>query len=377
MIIARVLASLWIGLALSGFAEAGAYADAEPGRQHVVDSLRPAGDLSLDVVYARWLWRQEPPYAGAPEPGNAGAEPRNAETEPRNAGAQEPTSTGAQERRSTGAQEHRSTGAQEHRSHAAEGVDDRDAPRGHIESAPPPASVIVPPWVPDVTDEMRRAAFPDVHRHAVHDRRINGFMLFDQLEWRAANGPGSLSWSNTGWVGGDINRLWFRTEGDGVDGRMQEGRAHVLYGRAVARWWNVVAGIRQDFQPGAQTWLAVGVEGLAPGFFDVEATAYLSDEGQTATHLAIAYDVLITNRLVLQPTMEVDVYGKPNASIAVASGVSTGEAGIRLRYQFTREFAPYVGVSWARAFGGTADLEHGADVPNGAPRLVTGLRVWF
>ena len=158
---------------------------------------------------------------------------------------------------------------------------------------------------------------------------------------------------------------------------MAGARAQVFYGRAIARWWDVVGGVRQDIQPGAQTWLAVGVQGLAPGFFDVEATAYLSDEGQTAAHAEIGYDLMITNRVVLQPVMEMDVYGKPNASIGVASGVSTGEAGLRLRYQFTREFAPYIGVSWVRAFGGTADVGQDAGVPNGAPRLVTGVRVWF
>jgi copper resistance protein B len=119
------------------------------------------------------------------------------------------------------------------------------------------------------------------------------------------------------------------------------------------------------------------VQGLAPGFFDIEATAYLSDEGQTAAHVGVSYDVLVTNRFVLQPVAEMDVYGKANASIGVSSGVSSGEAGIRLRYQFTREFAPYVGVSWRRGFGAAAAADRDADVPNGAPRLVTGVRVWF
>jgi len=264
-----------------------------------------------------------------------------------------------------------------HAGHPGTTPDAESGKGGHIESAPPPESVIVPPWIADVTDEMRRGAFPDVHGHASHDQTINGFVLFDQLEWRAGHGPGSMAWSNTGWVGGDVNRLWFRTEGHGEDSRLEEARVHLLYGRAIARWWNVVGGIRQDLQPGAQTWLAVGVQGLAPGFFDIEATAYLSDEGQTAAHVGIGYDVLITNRLVMQPVVEMEMYGKPNASLGVASGISSGEAGLRLRYQFTREFAPYVGVSWQRAFGDTAHRDREVRVPNGAPRLVTGVRVWF
>lgn len=234
----------------------------------------------------------------------------------------------------------------------------------------------LPPFIPAVTDEMRAAAFPDVHGHESHDRRINGFVLFDQLEWQAGNGPGRLSWSNTGWVGGDINRLWFRTEGDGGDGGMDDARAHVLYGLAFARWWDVVVGVRQDFSPGAQTWIAAGVQGLAPGFFEVEATAYLSGDAQTAVHVGVGYDVLLTNRLVLQPRISMDLYGKSNSSLGVSSGLSSADGGVRLRYHVTREIAPYVGVSWARSFGDGSEARQDA-APNGAPRLVTGVRVWF
>ena len=252
-----------------------------------------------------------------------------------------------------------------------------DPHAGHVMPAPASDRAGLPPFIPPVTDEMRAAAFPDVHGHAAHDRHVNGFVLFDQLEWRSGNGPAGLSWSNAGWVGGDVNRMWFRTEGDGANDGLDDAQAHVLYGRAVARWWDVVAGVRQDFLPGAQTWLAVGVQGLAPGFFEVQATAYLSDAGQTAAHVELEYDLLITNRLVLQPSIEVNLYGKSNPSLGVGAGLSSGAAGMRLRYHVTREFAPYVGVSWVRAFGDTADLARQEDVPNGAPRLVTGVRVWF
>lgn len=238
-------------------------------------------------------------------------------------------------------------------------------------------AIVLPSFIPPVTDMMRAAAFPDVHRHASHDRRVNGFVLFDQLEWQSGNGSGRLSWSNTGWVGGDINRLWFRTDGDGADDGLDDAQAHVLYGRAVARWWDVVAGVRQDFQPGTQTWVALGVQGLAPGFFEVQATAYVSDGGQVAAHVELDYDLMLTNRVVLQPTAEVNVYSRSNASLGVGSGISSGAAGLRLRYHVRREFAPYVGVSWARAFGDTAAVRGDEDVPNGAPRFVAGARVWF
>lgn len=246
---------------------------------------------------------------------------------------------------------------------------------GHLESAPPPERVELPPFIPPVSDAMRAAAFPEVHGHASHDRAINTFVLVDQLEWRSGRGADGLAWSGSGWVGGDINRLWFRSEGDTEDGAVGDASAHLLYGRAVARWWDVVGGIRQDLQPGAQTWLAIGVQGLAPGFFEVEATAYVSDAGQTAAHFEVEYDLLLTNRLVLQPVIEANLYGRSNPGLGVGRGLSTAEAGFRLRYEIRREFAPYVGVTWATAFGRTRDFADGD--ANGAPRLVTGLRVWF
>ena len=234
----------------------------------------------------------------------------------------------------------------------------------------------LPPFVPPVTDAMREAAFPDVHGHASHDSRINGFVLFDRLEWQSVNGQGLLSWSNAGWVGGDINRLWFRTEGHGGNGGMDDARAHVLYGVAFARWWDVVAGVRQDFSPAAKTWLAAGVQGIAPGFFEVEATAYLGSAAQTGAHLSLGYDVLLSNRLVLQPRVAMDLYGKSNEALGVSSGLSAAEGGVRLRYHVTREFAPYVGVSWMRAFGGCDETSRDA-AADGSPRLVIGARLWF
>lgn len=246
---------------------------------------------------------------------------------------------------------------------------------GHVESAPPPDRVELPPFIPPVSDAMRAAAFPDVHGHASHDRAINTFVLVDHLEWRSGRGADGLAWSGSGWVGGDINRLWFRSEGEAEGVDVGGASAHVLYGRAIARWWDVVGGIRQDLQPGAQTWLAVGVQGLAPGFFEVEATAYVSDAGQTAAHLEVEYDLLLTNRLVLQPVIEANLYGRSNPGLGVGRGLSTAEAGFRLRYEIRREFAPYVGLTWERAFGRTRDLSDGE--ADGAPRLVAGVRVWF
>ena len=228
--------------------------------------------------------------------------------------------------------------------------------------------------IPPITDADRAAAFPDVEGHAVPDNAVHFFVLFDQLEWQRVEAGGGLTWDTTGWVGRDRDRVWFRTEGQAEDGGLGVAEAHLFYGRAVARWWDVVVGLRQDFRPGpAQSWLAVGIQGLAPYWFDVEATAYLGAGGHTAARLEAEYELLFTNRLVLQPLVEVNLYGKTNAERGIGAGVSSFEAGVRIRYELRREFAPYLGLTWHRRFGETAGFAE----TTGGRRFVAGLRLWF
>jgi copper resistance protein B len=242
----------------------------------------------------------------------------------------------------------------------------------------PPQESASAAGVPPLTDADRTAAFPDVKGHAVHDNMINSFVLFDQLEWQAGNTGKGANWDNSGWIGGDLNRFWFRTEGEGEGGRLDTAYAHALYGRAIARWWDLVAGVRQDFRPGpAQTWAAIGIQGLAPEWFEVEATAYVGASGRTQVRFETEYELLLTNRVVLQPLAEFDIYGKADPERGVGAGLSTADAGIRVRYAFRREFAPYVGVVWSRKFFGTADLAEAAGEQTGGMRASVGLRFWF
>jgi copper resistance protein B len=232
--------------------------------------------------------------------------------------------------------------------------------------------------IPPITDEDRRAAFPDgLAGHAVHDRRITTFVLFDQLEWQGGE-RGGISIDNKTWVGGDINRLWLRAEGESSDGRPENAQVHAMYGRSISRWWDVVAGVRQDFRPGPpQTWVAIGVQGLAPQWFEVEATAYVGRAGRTHARVEVEYELLLTNRLVLQPLIEAELYGKSDAARGIGAGLSSIDGGLRLRYEFRREFAPYVGIVWHRAFFGSADLARAEGAAVGKTRLAVGLRTWF
>jgi copper resistance protein B len=232
--------------------------------------------------------------------------------------------------------------------------------------------------IPPVTEADRRAAFPqDLEGHATHDRRLTTFVLFDQLEWQGGE-SGGISIDNKTWIGGDIHRLWLRAEGESSAGRPENAQAHAMYGRSISRWWDLVAGVRQDFQPGAsQAWLAFGIQGLAPQWFEVEATGYVGRAARTHVRFEVEYELLITNRVVLQPLIEAEIYGKSDPQRRIGAGLSSIDGGLRLRYEFRRELAPYLGVVWHRAFFGSADFarEDGEEV--GSTRVVVGLRTWF
>ncbi len=252
---------------------------------------------------------------------------------------------------------------------------------GHDMSAMPGMSMVptepVTP-IPVVTDADRAAAVRPAEGHSVHDNSIQNYTLIDRLEvWDADAGTG-LEWEAQTWTGTDLNRLWLRSEGERLDGRTESADLEVLYGRSVAAWWDVVAGIRHDFKPGAsQDFAAFGVIGLAPYKFEIEATAYIGQSGQTAARFEAEYETLITNRLILQPLVEINLYGKDDPRRGIGSGLSTVEAGLRLRYEFTRRFAPYIGIVRERAFGGTADFRRGEGEDIDDTRLVAGLRIWF
>lgn len=249
------------------------------------------------------------------------------------------------------------------------------AAMGH--DMPRPADQPLTP-IPVPSDEDRAAAVPPSSNHAAHDDTTQYMVMFNRLEAFDAKPGTGLEWEGQAWFGKDLHKLWLRSEGERTDGHTEAADLEVLYGRPIAPWWDVVAGVRHDFKPGrSEDFLAVGVMGLAPYKFEVSATAYLGESGQTAARMEAEYETLLTNRLILQPLVEVNLYGKNDAQRGIGSGVSTAEIGLRLRYEIRREFAPYIGVVHERAFGRTADFrrDEGEDVDD--TRLVAGVRVWF
>ncbi|MFC0710831.1 copper resistance protein B [Azorhizophilus paspali] len=254
---------------------------------------------------------------------------------------------------------------------------DRGAHEGMAHS-PATAGQALPPNIPVLTDADRAAAFPTLNVHAPHGRSVNSLLLFDKLEYQDADDGSALVWDATGWIGGDIDRLWLRSEGERGNGHTERAEFQALWGHAIGPWWELVGGLRQDFKPGsAQTWAAIGIQGMPFYSLETKITAYYGEGRQTSLRLEADYDILLTNRLILQPTVEANLYGRNDRERGTGSGLGEIEAGLRLRYEFTRQFAPYVGVTWGRLYGNSEDLAREAGEDEEEARFVAGIRLWF
>lgn len=230
--------------------------------------------------------------------------------------------------------------------------------------------------IPAITDADRVAAFPAIDHGAMqHAPAITTLLLIDRLEhWDGRHGSGQ-AWEATGWVGGDIDRIWLRSEGERSGGRT-EADVELLYGHSISPWWDVLAGVKHDVRPGdGRTWAALGVQGLAPYKFETSATLYVGSGGQVMASAEVEYDVLLTNRLILQPLLEATLAARDEPAHGIGSGLNQVEAGLRLRYEISRRFAPYIGITHERLFGAAADHADADHVR--ATRWVAGVRMWF
>jgi copper resistance protein B len=241
------------------------------------------------------------------------------------------------------------------------------------------------------TESERAHVAPDPPQHPMHEmsseRMIElmqmednapfSMLLFDELEWHERNNEDAVHWDAQAWYGTDYSKAWLRSEGNRVEGEY-EGLAELLWDRIVARWWHAQAGVRHDFGEGpSRDWIGFGFQGLAPHWFEVEATIYFGEQGRTAARFSGEVELLLTQRLVLQPKIEFDLYGKDDPENASGSGLADSEIGLRLRYEIRREIAPYVGLVWTRSYGDTADFARRAGDDVDELRFVAGLRLWF
>jgi len=221
-------------------------------------------------------------------------------------------------------------------------------------------------------------ALPGPQRLRLADEHSFGALLFDRLERVTTGDDNATTYDARAWFGRDYDRLVLKAEGEVARGKQQEAQTEVLWGHAVATFWDTQLGVRYDSGVGPDRgWLAFGIAGLAPYWFEVDATAYVGSNGRTALSLEAEYELLLTQKLILQPRIEVNFYGKRDEARDIGNGLSDAAAGLRLRYEITRQFAPYVGVEWASKFGESADFGRAAGEKRSETRWVAGVRFWF
>ena len=229
---------------------------------------------------------------------------------------------------------------------------------------------------PDYSDGYRYSDMPGMD---MPDHAKEGMLLLDQFEYAHDNhGNNAVFLDGEFWYGEDLDKLWLKAEGEYAKGKLEDLRTEALWNHAIGTYWGTQLGAREDFGEGPnRTWAAFGVQGLAPFWFDTEATLYLGQNGRTAARFQFEYEELITQRLVLQPKFEVNLYGKDDPQRGIGSGLSDTELGVRLRYEFKREFAPYIGVVWRQRYGRTADFYRARGQRANDLQFVAGIHLWF
>jgi len=222
-------------------------------------------------------------------------------------------------------------------------------------------------------------ALPPSDALIMSDMHNFGSVYFDRLEYVKARGEEWAAYEGEAWYGSTYNRAVIKAEGDVAGGKLQESETQLLWRHAVSTFWDTELGFRFDHANGApnREWLAFGFKGLAPYWFEVDATAYVGPSGRTALALEAEYDIRLTQKLYLQPRMEVNFHGKDDERWGIGSGLTDGTAGLRVKYEITRQLVPYVGVEWASKFSKTADYARAAGESRQETRFVTGLSFRF
>jgi copper resistance protein B len=237
----------------------------------------------------------------------------------------------------------------------------------------PPSDFAADAFYPKADMDRARGVLRDEHGGA-----LNSKIMANLLEYQSRNGQDGYRWEGEGWFGGDINRLVVKSEGEGSRNSVEAGEVQALYSRAVGPYTDLQIGVRHDFEPNpSRTYLAVGFETLLPYWFQTQGSLFVGERGQALGRLEGSYDLMLTQRLVLQPRAELNFATQNDAATGTGSGLSDAELGLRLRYEIRRDFAPYVGVSWERKVGDTADFARAAGERSESTSFVVGLRAWY
>ena len=245
-----------------------------------------------------------------------------------------------------------------------------------VSSDPPPATIL-----DSAADKVYGADAMDRARMILADEHGGmpiSKVMANILEYATIDDDSGYRWDLEAWYGGDIHRFVFKTEGEGVGGDgPQLAEAQALYSRAIGPYTDLQAGVRYDFEPDGRAYATVSVESLLPYWVEVEAAAFMSDRGDAFGRLEASHDLRLTQRLILQPRVEMELAAQDVPESGVGSGFSSAELGLRLRYDVRREFAPYIGVNFEWLYGQTADFARAAGEDEEETSFVIGVRAWF
>ena len=221
--------------------------------------------------------------------------------------------------------------------------------------------------------------FGPIPRPRLADEQNFASLLVDRLEIVRSDGNTTAAYDLQAWYGRDYDRVVLKAEGDAASGKLEEADTELLWSHAVATFWDTQLGLRYESSDEGpdRSWLAFGIQGLAPYWFELDITGYLGENGRSALGFTAEYELLFTQKLILQPQLEANFYGRDDAKRGLGSGLSDITAGLRLRYEIRREFAPYVGIEWASRYGDTADYVHAAGDSKDETSVVAGMRFWF
>ena len=249
-----------------------------------------------------------------------------------------------------------------------------DIPQG----PPPPEAFEGPQHAADAIFGAEAMAEARANNHATHGDMLTGTLMGERLEARFKDGEGGFLWDLQGWYGGDIDKFVLKSEGEGeFGGEIEDAEIQALWGHAIGPFFDLQAGARIDLEPDTRSHLVLGIQGLAPYMWHVDGALFLSDRGDLTARIEGEYDQKITQALILQPRVELELSAQDIPERAIGAGLTKIEPGLRLRYVFAREFAPYVGVEYEAKLGKTADIARTAGEDPDALVALVGFRTWF
>lgn len=203
-------------------------------------------------------------------------------------------------------------------------------------------------------------------------------VMIDQLETRIIDGDDPLVLEAQAWIGYDLSKLVIKADVEQVNGVTHELELQALYSRAVDPYWDFQIGLRQDQKPAPnKNWLAIGFQGVAPYWFEIDTSLFIGEKDQVALRFAAEYEWMITQRWVLSPEFEFNIYSKDEETRGIGTGLADSQLGLRLRYEIKREFAPYIGINWNNKYGNTATFAKAEGEKVSSTQVVVGVRAWF